>query len=118
MLTRLIFNKIQHWLHSKGAGAKRVIIYGAGDAGKLIARRLNEFPAFGMFVVGFIDDDAELTNTRVIYNPAKYLSLKVISTGDNLKKYVDQYAADEVLVAMPSGTTEKIVTIMNYCMKN
>ncbi len=118
MLARLVFNKIQHWLHSKGAGAKRVIIYGAGEAGKLIARRLNEFPAFGMFVVGFIDDGAELSNTRVIYNQAKRLSLNVISTGDNLKKYVDQYAADEVLVAMPSGTTEKIVSIMNYCMEN
>jgi len=118
LLARAIFNKIQHWLHSKGAGAKRVLIYGAGEAGKLIARRLNEFPAFGMFVVGFIDDNSNLTGTSIIYDRAKRLSLNVTGTGEYLKEFVDQYVADEVLVAMPSGTTEKIVGIMNYCTEN
>jgi len=118
LLTRTLFNKIQHWLHSQGIGAKRVIIYGAGEAGRLIARRLSEFPAFGMYVVGFIDDNPDLTGTSIIFNRAKRLSLNVIGTGDNLKQYITKYAADEVIVAMPSGTTEKIVGIMNYCAEN
>ncbi|RLD11094.1 MAG: hypothetical protein DRI44_04420 [Chlamydiae bacterium] len=118
LFARAVFNKIQHLLHSKGAGAKRVLIYGAGEAGKLIARRLNEFPAFGMFVVGFVDDNVNLTGTSIIYNRAKRLSLNVVGTGDELKKFVDYSAADEVLVAMPSGTTKKIVNTMNYCMEN
>jgi len=118
LLIRALFNKIQHWMHYKGIGAKRVIIYGAGEAGKLIARRLNEFPAFGMYVVGFIDDDDELTNQRISYDPAKNMSLKVFGTGENFMQYITKYYVDEILVAMPSGTTEKIVGIMNYCEEN
>jgi len=118
LLIRALFNKIQHCFHLKGVGAKRVLIYGAGEAGRLIARRLSDFPAFGMYVVGFIDDNSDLTGTSIIFNRAKHLSLNVIGTGDDFKKYVAQYAIDEVLVVMPSSTTEKIVGIMNYCAEN
>ena len=117
-ITRSLFNKLQRWLHSKGVGAKRVLIYGAGESGKLVARRLNEFPAFGMYVVGFIDDKKELINTSVIYNRAKGLSSNVLVSGNKLKECVEKYAIDEVLVAMPSATAETVVGVMNYCEEN
>ena len=118
LIARAWLNKLQHYLHSKGVGAKRVMIFGAGNSGKLIARRLNEFPAFGMYVVGFIDDNEDLVNTNVIYNRAKRLALKVFATGDKLIECVKKYAVDEVLVAMPSATAETIIGVMNYCEEN
>jgi len=115
---RALINKIKYIFHRKGKGGRRVLIYGAGETGKLIARRLTEFPAFGMITIGFIDDDASLTNTKVTYDPARNLKLPVLGTGEQLKHCVTQSKVDDVLVAVPSGTTKEVLNIVNYCNNN
>ena len=115
---RAFINKIKYVFHRKGKGGKRVLIYGAGDTGKLIARRLAEFPAFGMITIGFIDDDTSLTNTKITYDLARKLKLPVLGTGEQLKNCVTQSKVDDVLVAVPSGTTKEVLKIVNYCNTN
>ncbi len=115
---RALINKLKYLFHRKGKGGQRVLIYGAGDTGKLIARRLAEFPAFGMITIGFIDDDISLTNTEIMCDPARKLSLPVFGTGEQLKRCVIQYKVDDVLVAVPSGTTKEVLKIVNYCNAN
>jgi len=118
LCARAGFNKLQYWLHRKGIGARRVLIYGAGESGRLIARRLAEFPAFGMLAIGFVDDDAALTNTEIVYDTARELALPVLGTGEQLKLHAARSGADEVLVAIPSGGKEEVISIMNYCTSN
>ena len=115
---RAFINKLKYILHQKGNGGRRVLIYGAGDTGKLIARRLAEFPAFGMITIGFIDDNISLTNTKIIYDSARKLKLPVLGTGKQLKHCVTQSKADDVLVAVPSGTSQEVLKIVNYCNDN
>lgn len=115
--SRAAFNKIQNLLHRKGIGARRIIIYGAGNTGKLVARRLREFPAFGMLPVAMIDDDPSLTNTEVIYDAAYNATLPVSGTGEQLKKHMMASHAHELLVAIPTATRDTAFHIVNVCIQ-
>lgn len=113
---RALFNQLQYWLHRRGVGARRVLIYGAGVVGRAVAKRLAEFPAFGLCPVGFIDDDPARTNTQVTYDPARRRSLPVLGTGEQLERHVVQQRADEVLIAVPNATTDQMYRIVNKCL--
>jgi exopolysaccharide biosynthesis polyprenyl glycosylphosphotransferase len=115
LFVRALFNWGMKLLHSKGLVARRVLIYGAGTVGKLVAKRLNQFPAFGLLAIGFIDDDPSLTNTDVVYDPALEENLPVLGSGENLRELFDNTGANEVLVAIPSGSAREVLSIFNKC---
>ena len=102
-------------LHRRGIGARRVLIYGAGKAGCMLARRLSEFPAFGLLAVGFVDDNQRLAGMTVAYDPARERALPVMGTGEHLQEIMAASNADEVLVAMPSGLQDSMRRIVRYC---
>lgn len=118
VLARALFNQLQYRLHRRGVGARRVLIYGAGVIGRAVAKRLAEFPAFGLCPVGFIDDDPARTNTQVMYDPARRRSLPVLGTGEQLRRHVIQQCADEVLIAVPNATTDQMFRIVNDCLSS
>lgn len=115
IVVRVIINKILELLHAKGIGARRVLIYGAGTTGTIVAKRLNQFPGFGLFPVGFIDDNPALYATRVAYDHALKRTLPVLGGGDNLEDHFKSSGANEVLVAIPSGSAGQILSIFNRC---
>ncbi len=117
MLARAGFNKIQNHLHCKGIGARRILIYGAGNTGKLVARRLREFSAFGMLPVAMIDDNPSLSSTEVVYDAAYSASLPVCGTGEQLKKHMTAMHAHELLVAIPTASRDTALHIVNICIQ-
>jgi FlaA1/EpsC-like NDP-sugar epimerase len=72
--------------------AKRILIYGAGSAGRQMAAALANSDE--MVVIGFIDDDKTLQGS--------VLNGKTIYAGDNLPKLFETVAVDDVLLALPS----------------
>lgn len=78
-----------------GNGRKRILIYGAGDAGEMICRDLNRNRYHNFHLVGFIDDDKNKHN-QSIHN------LKILGGLDDVDKIVVQKQIDEIVVAMPS----------------
>lgn len=115
LAVRVTINRIQHRLHRRGIGARRVLIYGAGATGRLVARRLSEFPAFSLLAAGFVDDDETLAGTTVVFDQARGYSLPVLGTGSHLEELMRSAGATEVLVALPSKTPEQNMQVMNYC---
>lgn len=75
-------------------GAKRVLIYGAGDAGALIARELVRTPAFGYRPVGFIDDDPAKAGARIH-------GVQVLGSRAGLARIIADKRPAEVLLAVP-----------------
>lgn len=57
--SRVSFRLMRDWLVARADASKkrRVLVYGAGDAGELVLRELRQNTALGMVAVGFIDDD-------------------------------------------------------------
>ncbi len=74
----------------KGAPS-RVIIYGAGSAGRQLALSLRHEP--GMYLCGYIDDDDRLAGQHLD-------NVKVYNTSD-VVKLVERLDIDTVLLAMP-----------------
>lgn len=70
----------------------KVLIYGAGDAGRQLAAALAQ--SYEMRVVGFVDDDERLhghvLNGLLIYSP------------DDLQTLVDTLGVSDIILAMPS----------------
>src|SRR6185437_4266797 len=54
---RLVLSSAQRWARSRRLVGKPVLIMGAGVVGSQVARRLESHPEYGLFPVGFLDDD-------------------------------------------------------------
>lgn len=78
------------------ARGRRVLVYGAGDAGEMIVRDMRQNPAYDAQPVGFIDDDETKQYQRIHGVP-------VLGTRRNLARILDQTRAEEVLIAIPSA---------------
>lgn len=91
-----------------GAGGRRVLIVGAGDAGSLVARELGKHAEMGYEPVGFLDDDPRKQGLRVH-------GLPVLGTRQALPDVVARLGVAEVLIAMPSAPGRVIREIVEAC---
>lgn len=80
---------------SSNGDMKRVLIYGAGDAGERLVRELRQNKAFGYQPVGFIDDNRRKTGQRIH-------GVKVVGTRAQLPGIMERVKPDTILIAMPS----------------
>ncbi len=105
-----IYNFVR-WLHAKGYGVQRVLIYGAGSTGRRIFSALMRSPKLGLIPVAVLDDDAGKQGT-VIYESSyvRRRSLKV-TRGPLTKKLLGKLAIDRVLIGIPSVSKEKFLRI-------
>ena len=83
-----------------------VLIVGAGSAGSLLLREIQQRPELGLAAIGFLDDDESLHGRTIGGVP-------VLGTTHNLSASVKTYGANEVLVAMPSAPHEEVRRILN-----
>ncbi|MEX2269894.1 MAG: nucleoside-diphosphate sugar epimerase/dehydratase [Vicinamibacterales bacterium] len=87
------------------ADAKRVLIYGAGNAGELIVRDMRQNAKFHGTPVGFVDDDRRKAGQRIHGVP-------VLGGRDRLPEILSTYAPDELLIALPSASRDTLRTIV------
>jgi FlaA1/EpsC-like NDP-sugar epimerase len=78
----------------QGEGKKRILIFGAGDAGELIAREIRYGGGSGYQPVGFVDDDQGKVGHRIH-------GVKVLGTRKDLPHILNRYRPHEVLLAIP-----------------
>jgi len=77
--------------------ARRVLIVGAGDGGRLVLREILRNPGLGLSPAGFVDDDPTKHGTRVD-------GVKVLGdTGGDLPRVLDAIEPDDIMIAIPSA---------------
>ncbi|MDC1135662.1 nucleoside-diphosphate sugar epimerase/dehydratase [Alphaproteobacteria bacterium] len=81
----------------ENANRRKVLIYGAGDAGRQLASVL--INSIEMQVVGFLDDDKQLHG--------RFLNGFLIHDPRNLPSLVNTQAVTDVLMAMPSASRKR-----------
>lgn len=98
---RLVVRVLVNQANNKGK--KRVLIYGAGSAGRQLALALRNSETH--HVVGFIDEDSTLENTIIMG-----LKVKNIAKADSL---VEKHAVSQILLAVPSASRARRKQILD-----
>lgn len=89
-------------------GTSRVLVVGAGDAGEMILKDLLRNPSLGLEPVGVIDDDPSKIG-RSLHG------VKVMGSRAEIPPLVARLAVDQVLLAIPSATSEVVRDIAALC---
>ena len=85
---------------------KKVLIYGAGDAGEMIVRDISYNGALYLYQpIGFIDDDAKKLGQRIHGVP-------VLGGRDDLADIIERRRPDEVILAIPSASSAQVRQIL------
>ena len=87
---------------------RRVMIYGAGEAGRMVLAEIKKQDDKGFEVIGFFDDDP-LKNGKVIDG------LKIYGGRDKVRSIIRKYNIDEVIISMPSIAKDNIREIVAHC---
>jgi FlaA1/EpsC-like NDP-sugar epimerase len=98
----------RHW---RQPVRRRALLIGAGDAGQLGLREVNQRPDLGVDVVGILDDDPQKLRKRI--GP-----LTVFGNTRDLARLVENLVIDQVIIAMPSAPASEIRRIVDQCRQS
>jgi FlaA1/EpsC-like NDP-sugar epimerase len=87
---------------------KRLLIIGAGSCGEKIVREIHDNPQLAYKVVGFLDDKASKIGRKIHGIPVRGI------IGD-LKYIAEKTEANEVLIAIPSASSNEMRRIVAVC---
>ncbi len=92
----------------RGIGADRVIIVGANDSGRELRHKLQQFPALGYQVAGYVDDDGRKKGRD-------YDELPVFGTYSDLTDICVRNRIASVIISKVSSSPNEIMKIIQYC---
>lgn len=87
---------------------RRVLVAGAGDAGAMIVREMQNNPRLGLDVAGYIDDDPAKSNVWIHGVP-------VLGSRQAIPAAVRNFDVDLVIIAMPTAPGKEIRQILDIC---
>ena len=94
---------------SKG-GRENLLIVGAGDAGAMLARELEQNDAATISIVGFVDDDEKKQKGRLAGFP-------ILGTTRDIPAVVRKHKIDTIVIAIPSADGDAVRRIDRQCRK-
>ena len=114
MLRRVLYERMlrrRNWLQQtdgKPTRARRVLLLGAGQAGRLMAQELARQGYARQKVVGFLDDDPEKQHQLIVGIP-------VLGEIRGLRQAVADYRVDEVIITIANVPRQQIQRIVGQC---
>ena len=106
--SRVAFRLLRQVLPAAAGGGRRVLIYGAGDAGELLLREMRNNLQLQYTPVGFVDDDP-LKKGKVIHG------LRVLGGNGNLRRICQEQKVEEVLISSSKIEEERVRQILRDC---
>ena len=105
---RYLFKLNKYWVSRKytGEDKKKILIYGAGNAGTVIARESIINRKFPYEIIGFIDDDKRKRGTYIY-------DIEVLETGKKLEEVIKNTEIQEMIIAIPSLNKKELKKIVN-----
>jgi len=107
--SRMAFRLFRQVLPVSGGGeGRRVLIYGAGDAGEVVLKELLNNRALKYSPVGFLDDDPAKSG-KVLHG------LKVYAGNGDLSSVCRQNDVNELLISTSRVPEERLQEILSFC---
>jgi UDP-GlcNAc:undecaprenyl-phosphate GlcNAc-1-phosphate transferase len=106
--SRVAFRLFRQLLPAPRVGGRRVLIYGAGDAGELLLREMRNNLRLQYTPVGFVDDDP-FKKGKVIHG------LRVFGGNGHLRRICEEQHVEEVLISSSRIDEERIAAIRRDC---
>jgi FlaA1/EpsC-like NDP-sugar epimerase len=94
-VARIVYERPIRGFRARG-DARRVLIVGAGEGGRLVLREVLRNPQLGLAPVGFVDDDPLKRGIRID-------GVKVLGPTQHLGRILDESEPDEITIAIPSA---------------
>ena len=89
----------------------RVLIYGAGELGRLLVERLNQGQGEKLVPVAFVDDNPQLVGRRME-------GLKILGPLEKVERHIILQDIDGIVVAIDQLSGEKLKVLLNLCERN
>ncbi|NLE44735.1 MAG: undecaprenyl-phosphate glucose phosphotransferase [Chloroflexi bacterium] len=103
---RVVHGQIRNRLRRQGWGRDRVLVVGTGDVGEMIVQKILSNPALGYEVLGLVSTNGAEDSA---------LGDMVVGRADDLARLIEQYQADEVIIALPEAAHQEILTLISEC---
>ena len=105
-----VLRYLQHeYIRNRGGIGGRIVIVGAGEAGSMLLREINDNPERGQ-VVAMVDDDAEKHNASIN-------GVRVMGGTDEIIEICENVDATEIIISLPSAESYTIKQILKKCIK-
>ena len=113
LIKRVAIRRLRARLWTAGIGVDRVLVVGAGQAGRLVMGALAGQSSLGYRLVGYADGDAE---ERIgVATEAGVTWTKRLGSIDDVPEIVHRERIDEVIVALPAEEHDRVVRIVEAC---
>jgi exopolysaccharide biosynthesis polyprenyl glycosylphosphotransferase len=102
VLIPLVRGSVRSWVFPRVMSPRRTLIVGTDDEARLVHRKIDSHPEYGLDVIGFIDGQG---NTAGLPGP-------VMGSQDEIAAIVDDYEVDRVLLASSIGSHEQMLDLL------
>jgi exopolysaccharide biosynthesis polyprenyl glycosylphosphotransferase len=107
---------VLRFLHSRGYGNERVLIYGSGSTGRRVFSVLARSPKLGLQPVAFVDDDPNKAGSAVFELGYDRRQFSPVVSGPLTRDLIASHKADLVIVAIPSIAREAFIQTVDEAL--
>ena len=105
---RLFIRNFQRSLLIKGIGRKNALIIGFNPKAHEVYEQVKEHPALGLDIVGYV-------SIRDLTQNINYNGTQVLGKISNLPQIIDEYGANEIIIALEKEDRDELVGIIATC---
>jgi exopolysaccharide biosynthesis polyprenyl glycosylphosphotransferase len=118
ILERRLLAALARRFQLRGVWCKRTLIYGCGETGQLLMKKIVQAPHRGTIVVGFVDDEVVVGKTVScrIAQTGGVFRVSVVGRFSDLDALISRYKAQELLVAA-SLSQSRLREVMDACQR-
>jgi exopolysaccharide biosynthesis polyprenyl glycosylphosphotransferase len=100
VIVPIVRGSIRSWLLPRVMKPRRALVVGSGPEARLVQRKIEAHPEYGLELVGFLDGDDPETPSPILGRP------------DEVAEIVDRYEIDRVLLASSVGSHEATLDLV------
>jgi len=97
-------------MRANGRDGKFALIYGAGDAGVMLAKEMRQNNTLPYSLLGFIDDDPKKQGARI-------QGVRVYDSGEGLTRLMRERTVEIIFIAVPSASSTQMRGILDRCSR-